>query len=175
MRLLNWEWWAPKKMEKQLREQGFRDPRYRLLYGSLKENPTLMKEACSTPMNQNHKILPRVNPLLYKIVKENGMHYYSLQTFTLMLFYVPPCLEFTFVGSSISLLVFLFLVFWVLCLSFLLVTSNFLWCFFNNFCYLFFWLLWDHLSYLICLSLFTKENCNVRQQNCKICTFLLDF
>ncbi|KAJ8638995.1 hypothetical protein MRB53_015689 [Persea americana] len=72
MRLLNWVWWTPKKLEKQLREQGFRGPPYRLLYGSLKENPTLMKEACSTPMNLNHKILPRVNPLLYKIVKEYG-------------------------------------------------------------------------------------------------------
>ncbi|KAJ8616695.1 hypothetical protein MRB53_036067 [Persea americana] len=61
------------KLERQLREQGFKGPPYRLWYGNLKENYRLIGEACSKPMmNLNHQILQRIDPLLIKIIKEYG-------------------------------------------------------------------------------------------------------
>lgn len=72
VRLVNWIWWKPKKLEEELRKQGFSGPPYRLLYGSFKENKKLVEEAWSKPMDLNHRIVPRVNPLLDKTVKIYG-------------------------------------------------------------------------------------------------------
>lgn len=36
-RVLKWAWFVPKKLEKKLREQGFKGNSYRLLVGDVKE------------------------------------------------------------------------------------------------------------------------------------------
>ncbi|XXG90481.1 hypothetical protein AAC387_Pa12g2239 [Persea americana] len=44
VRLVNWIWWKPMKLERELRKQGFRGPPYRLLYGCMKENSRMTEE-----------------------------------------------------------------------------------------------------------------------------------
>ncbi|KAM5586449.1 cytochrome P450 CYP72A219 [Rosa sericea] len=72
--LLDWVWLKPKKLERCLRQQGFKGNSYRLLYGDMKENAIMLKQAKSKPMNlsTSHDIAPRVTPLLDKTVKTYG-------------------------------------------------------------------------------------------------------
>ncbi|KAF5814705.1 putative secologanin synthase [Helianthus annuus] len=43
-KLLNWAWLNPKKLEKSLREQGYKGNSYKLLKGDLIELATMVKE-----------------------------------------------------------------------------------------------------------------------------------
>ncbi|XP_008785718.2 cytochrome P450 CYP72A219-like [Phoenix dactylifera] len=69
---LEWLWWRPRTLERALRAQGLRGTRYRFLYGDLKENARLIKEARAKLMPLSHDIVPRVAPLLHRVMKENG-------------------------------------------------------------------------------------------------------
>ncbi|KAJ0044383.1 hypothetical protein Pint_04881 [Pistacia integerrima] len=71
-RLLNWVWFRPKKFEKYLRQQGLKGKPYRLLYGDLKENLMMIKEAKSRPLNLSDDVVPLVLPFIDKLVKEYG-------------------------------------------------------------------------------------------------------
>ncbi|KAF8408893.1 hypothetical protein HHK36_004962 [Tetracentron sinense] len=71
-RVVYWVWWRSKKLEKCLREQGINGHPYRLLFGDLKENMILNKEARSKPMNLSHDIVPRVIPLVHQTIKNYG-------------------------------------------------------------------------------------------------------
>ncbi|KAJ0102770.1 hypothetical protein Patl1_04990 [Pistacia atlantica] len=71
-RLLNWVWFRPKKFEKYLRQQGLKGKPYRLLYGDLKENLMMIKEAKSSPLNLSDDVVPLVLPFIDKLVKEYG-------------------------------------------------------------------------------------------------------
>ncbi|KAG9455259.1 hypothetical protein H6P81_008163 [Aristolochia fimbriata] len=71
-RVLYSVWWKPKRLEKLLKDQGIVGPRYKLLYGNLKENAALNREAQSKPMGFSHNIIPRVSPLLHRTVEKYG-------------------------------------------------------------------------------------------------------
>ncbi|KAK4342256.1 hypothetical protein RND71_038072 [Anisodus tanguticus] len=71
-KFLNWVWFKPKKLEKNMRQQGLIGNSYRLLFGDLKEGYMMSKEAKSKPMNFSHDIAPRVSPLLHKTFTKYG-------------------------------------------------------------------------------------------------------
>lgn len=58
-RILNWVWIRPKKLEKIVRNQGFKGSSYRLLYGDTKDFPAIEKEAVSKPINLSDDFIPR--------------------------------------------------------------------------------------------------------------------
>ncbi|KAM7510749.1 hypothetical protein LguiB_009624 [Lonicera macranthoides] len=72
LRVFNSIWWKPKRLEKQLKQQGISGTSYKLLYGDMKESKRLMMEAWSKPMNLSHQIAPRVNPFYYQTVQKYG-------------------------------------------------------------------------------------------------------
>eukprot|EP00262_Sarcandra_glabra_P012798 TRINITY_DN337_c0_g1_i11.p1 TRINITY_DN337_c0_g1~~TRINITY_DN337_c0_g1_i11.p1 ORF type:complete len:514 (-),score=56.25 TRINITY_DN337_c0_g1_i11:277-1818(-) len=65
-------WWKPMTMQRYLRKHGIKGPPYRLLYGNLKENVMMSKEARSKPMSLSHRIVPRVLPFLFESVNNYG-------------------------------------------------------------------------------------------------------
>ncbi|KAJ4981691.1 hypothetical protein NE237_032528 [Protea cynaroides] len=71
-KVLEWIWWRPKKQERLLKEQGIQFSPYNLLYGDLKVNLRLLKEARSKPMNLSHHILPRVSPFHLQTIQKYG-------------------------------------------------------------------------------------------------------
>ncbi|XP_071905021.1 cytochrome P450 CYP72A219-like isoform X1 [Coffea arabica] len=73
---LNWVWFRPKKLEKRLKEQGFRGNPYKLLHGDFKEMSTLYTEAQSKNLNLSDDIVPRVIPQYLGAVKKYGKNTY---------------------------------------------------------------------------------------------------
>ncbi|XP_044473182.1 cytochrome P450 CYP72A219-like [Mangifera indica] len=71
-RLLNWVWFRPKKYEKYMRQQGLKGKPYRFLYGDLKEEFLMIKEAKSRPLNLSDDLVPLVLPFIDKLVKDYG-------------------------------------------------------------------------------------------------------
>ncbi|KAH6780685.1 cytochrome P450 [Perilla frutescens var. hirtella] len=71
-KMLNWVWIRPKKLEKQLRQQGFKGNPYRLFYGDFKEISLITKEALSKPMNFCNDIAPRVIPIYHNARNNYG-------------------------------------------------------------------------------------------------------
>jgi hypothetical protein len=70
---LEWAWWTPRRLDRALRAQGLKGTRYRLFTGDVTENARLNREARTKPLPLGcHDIIPRVLPMLHKLVKENG-------------------------------------------------------------------------------------------------------
>lgn len=65
-------WLRPKKIEKQLKELGFRGNPYRFLHGDMKEYLAIAEEAHSKPINFSHDIGARVLPYEHHIVEKHG-------------------------------------------------------------------------------------------------------
>ncbi|PKI58935.1 hypothetical protein CRG98_020681 [Punica granatum] len=57
-RVLNWVWLRPKKLERLLREQGFKGNPYKFLYGDLKESAKMIKESKSRPIGLSDDPVP---------------------------------------------------------------------------------------------------------------------
>ncbi|KAK9937701.1 hypothetical protein M0R45_014473 [Rubus argutus] len=78
--VLDWVWFKPKKLERCLREQGLKGNSYRFLYGDMKENSILLKEAKSKPMipSTSHDIAPRLIPLVDQTVKTYGKNSFMI-------------------------------------------------------------------------------------------------
>lgn len=70
--LLNWVWLNPKKLEKSLREQGYKGNSYKLLKGDVIELATMVKEARSKPMPISHDITSHVLPFEHYIFNKYG-------------------------------------------------------------------------------------------------------
>ncbi|CAL9123649.1 unnamed protein product [Musa acuminata var. zebrina] len=62
LKVLDFLWWRPKRVEEHFAKQGIRGPPYRFFVGCVKEMVGLMLEASSKPMmpQTSHNILPRV-------------------------------------------------------------------------------------------------------------------
>ncbi|WOG98430.1 hypothetical protein DCAR_0417773 [Daucus carota subsp. sativus] len=71
-KLLNWIWIRPKRLEKILRNQGFKGNPYRLLYGDVKEVAAAGKEARSKPISLSDDIIPRVTPAIFTAISKHG-------------------------------------------------------------------------------------------------------
>lgn len=76
VKVLEWAWWAPRRMEQALRAQGLRGTRYRFLWGDQKEESQLKAAALSRPMDMDrpHDIFPRVFPFLHRVVQDHGIN-----------------------------------------------------------------------------------------------------
>ncbi|KAJ3695272.1 hypothetical protein LUZ60_000649 [Juncus effusus] len=72
LQALEWAWFRPKRLDQVLRKQGLRGTAYRPIAGDMKENSRLNKEAWTKPMPLSHDIVSRVQPLLYRTIKEHG-------------------------------------------------------------------------------------------------------
>ena len=71
-RVLNWLWLRPRKMDKYLREQGFHGNSYRFLYGDLKENSEMTRNALSKPINLSDDVVMRASPFIHHTVQKYG-------------------------------------------------------------------------------------------------------
>ncbi|XP_071702109.1 cytochrome P450 CYP72A219-like isoform X2 [Rutidosis leptorrhynchoides] len=60
LKLLDWVWLKPKKIEKCLRDQGLKGTTYRLLYGDVKDMVKMITESNVIPINLTDDIVPRV-------------------------------------------------------------------------------------------------------------------
>ncbi|KAK4752966.1 hypothetical protein SAY87_021764 [Trapa incisa] len=71
-RVLNWLWLRPKKLEKLLREQGFKGTPYRFPFGDLKEMKKVRKESRSRPIGLYDDPVPRTTPFFLQSVNTYG-------------------------------------------------------------------------------------------------------
>ncbi|KAK1321101.1 Secologanin synthase [Acorus calamus] len=72
VKYMKWMWLEPKKLERILRDQGFRGSPYKLLVGDLVDSNRLIREARSRPISLTQDIAPRVAPLLFRTMKSYG-------------------------------------------------------------------------------------------------------
>ncbi|XP_057456150.1 cytochrome P450 72A68-like [Lotus japonicus] len=72
LKVVNWLWLRPKKIEKLLREQGLKGNPYRILIGDLKDFVKMQKDAGSKPMSFSHEIVSRVSPYVKLTVDKHG-------------------------------------------------------------------------------------------------------
>ncbi|KAJ4971301.1 hypothetical protein NE237_004400 [Protea cynaroides] len=70
MRVVDSIWWRPKRLEKQLKQQGIKGTPYKLLHGDMKEHARSITEAWSKPMSLNHQIPPRILPFVHETVQK---------------------------------------------------------------------------------------------------------
>ncbi|KAK3019973.1 hypothetical protein RJ639_003020 [Escallonia herrerae] len=70
VRLVNWVWVRPKKLEKCLREQGLKGNPYRILHGDMEEYSTLTRQAKSQVIkgSDDVDVVPHVLPHLHHII-----------------------------------------------------------------------------------------------------------
>nr|ADO16184.1 cytochrome P450 mono-oxygenase [Artemisia annua] len=75
-KLLNWAWLMPKKLEKLLREQGYKGNSYKPITGDIMELAKMTKEARSKPMSISHDITQHVLPYEHHILNKYGKKVY---------------------------------------------------------------------------------------------------
>ncbi|KAH7860269.1 hypothetical protein Vadar_011427 [Vaccinium darrowii] len=68
----NWVWLRPRRIEKCLREQGFKGNPYRIFYGDTKEMKIMGMNAISKPINLSDDIRPRVLPFHHHTIIKYG-------------------------------------------------------------------------------------------------------
>ncbi|CAI9113135.1 OLC1v1013678C1 [Oldenlandia corymbosa var. corymbosa] len=71
-KVLNWAWIRPKRLERILREQGFRGNAYRPLLGDQYESGKLIREAMSRPIAIDQDANKRIIPHIIKSVEKHG-------------------------------------------------------------------------------------------------------
>ncbi|KAJ0545463.1 putative secologanin synthase [Helianthus annuus] len=71
-KLLNWVWLKPKKLEKWLRDEGYKGNPYKLLVGDIIEFATIMKEGKSKPIPVTHDITSYALPFDHHIISKYG-------------------------------------------------------------------------------------------------------
>lgn len=75
-KVLNWAWLNPKKLEKLLKEQGYRGNSYKLLRGDIIELANMVNEARSKPMPISHDITLHIMPFDYHIFDKYGIFFF---------------------------------------------------------------------------------------------------
>ncbi|XP_076941703.1 cytochrome P450 CYP72A219-like isoform X1 [Bidens hawaiensis] len=71
-KLLNWVWLKPKKLEKWLRDEGYKGNPYKLLIGDMKELEAIVKEGRSKPISVTHDITSYALPFDHHIISKYG-------------------------------------------------------------------------------------------------------
>ncbi|KAM7528991.1 hypothetical protein LguiB_032401 [Lonicera macranthoides] len=71
-RMLDWAWFTPKKLERKLRDQGFKGNPYKFLVGDVKESAIMLHDAMSKPMEFNNDIVPRIWPHIHHTFNTYG-------------------------------------------------------------------------------------------------------
>lgn len=69
---LNWVWLKPRKLEKQLRQQGLNGNRYRFLIGDIKDSFRMRSEERQKPIPFIHDYFRRVLPFVHLLLHEYG-------------------------------------------------------------------------------------------------------
>ncbi|KAK3003291.1 hypothetical protein RJ639_020010 [Escallonia herrerae] len=72
-RVLNWAWFKPKKLEKRLRQQGFKGNSYRFLVGDVKDSAAMLHDAMHKPITFCNDIVPRIMPHIHHTIKSYAM------------------------------------------------------------------------------------------------------
>ncbi|GJM93842.1 hypothetical protein PR202_ga10433 [Eleusine coracana subsp. coracana] len=74
VQVLEWAWWAPRRVDRALRAQGLSGTQYRFLWGDIKEDQRLTAAALAQPVptDRPHDVLPRVAPLLHRVFQQHG-------------------------------------------------------------------------------------------------------
>ena len=72
IRVVNWAWLTPKKLESYLRRQGLPGTPYTPLVGDVKRNVNMLMEARSKPITLTDDITPRLLPLALKMFNSHG-------------------------------------------------------------------------------------------------------
>lgn len=74
VRALEWAWWRPRRLGRELRAQGLRGTVYRSLAGDAPLMDRLNREARSRPPLPLgcHDVVPRAMPMFHQIMKEHG-------------------------------------------------------------------------------------------------------
>lgn len=74
IKVVNWVWLRPKKLERLLRQQGFSGNSYNLFFGDLKDLATMRTQAMKTPMTSfSDDYFSRVEPLRHQLLTKFGM------------------------------------------------------------------------------------------------------
>ena len=117
IRVVHKLWWAPIRIQHQMRSQGITGLPYRFVGGSTKEILNMKKEALSRPMGLSHDLLSRVQPHVHSWVNKYGnqkektsnyVYFTKLDRFSFS--YIPPPLSlssvqgrFIFNGMALNL------------------------------------------------------------------------
>ncbi|XP_022718064.1 cytochrome P450 CYP72A219-like [Durio zibethinus] len=72
LRILNWVWLKPKRLERCLRQQGLTGNPYRFLSGDVKESFAMNKQATAKPMPLSDDIVQYVVPFVHQTIKHYG-------------------------------------------------------------------------------------------------------
>ncbi|CAO2818917.1 unnamed protein product [Amaranthus hypochondriacus] len=80
LRVVNWVWLRPKRMERFLRQQGIYGTSYKLLFGDLKDMSSMRTQALKTPMNGfSNDYFPRVDPFRHQLITNFGKDFFLWQ------------------------------------------------------------------------------------------------
>lgn len=74
---LNWVWLKPRKLEKQLRQQGLNGNRYRFLIGDIKDSFRMRSEEREKPIPFTHDYFRRVLPFVHLLLHEYGKNCFN--------------------------------------------------------------------------------------------------
>ncbi|MFS7959626.1 putative secologanin synthase [Helianthus anomalus] len=77
-KLLNWVWLKPKKLEKWLRDEGYKGNPYKLLMGDMIELATMVKEGKSKSIPVTHDITSYALPFDHHIISKYGILHFFL-------------------------------------------------------------------------------------------------
>lgn len=72
-RVLNWLWLKPKKLEKYLKEQGFKGNAYRLILGDMGEYARMIKEEQPRQIKFSENVSLHALPYAHHIINKFGM------------------------------------------------------------------------------------------------------
>ncbi|XP_042441869.1 cytochrome P450 CYP72A219-like [Zingiber officinale] len=72
VRMLNWAFWKPRRLDRALRSQGLKGSSYRPISGDLKDFVRLAEEARAKPMPFSHAIFSHVSPFLQSATEAHG-------------------------------------------------------------------------------------------------------
>ncbi|KAK1352110.1 Cytochrome P450, family 72, subfamily C, polypeptide 1 [Heracleum sosnowskyi] len=76
IKLANRYWFRPKKIEKRLRELGFRGNPYRIIFGDAKDLVAMRGQLTSKPMELSDDITPRILPYQRHMAQKFGKKYF---------------------------------------------------------------------------------------------------
>lgn len=75
IKVVNWIWLRPKKLERLLKQQGFSGTCYKFLIGDLKDFTSMRTQALKTPMNGfSNDYFQRVEPFRHHLASKFGIY-----------------------------------------------------------------------------------------------------
>lgn len=72
VKLLNWVWLRPRRLEKLLRQQGLKGNSYRLLLGDMRDLISVVKKEQFKPIQLSDKLTPHILPYFHQTITNYG-------------------------------------------------------------------------------------------------------